>query len=150
MYDHLRGRAYLCMSAIQALFSLYYLYTGCFQASSKRFAHVGAERQTNITYIHTCIHTYIHTYTHTLFIKQFQETRCAPGLKTLTDFITQVGKPQKYKLLILPKLAKLGVITFTERCWLWIRLYWVPNLSRALYREGTPFFPLYNYITHYA
>ena len=32
---------------IQALFSLYYFYTGCFQ--DKRFAHVGEERQTNIT-----------------------------------------------------------------------------------------------------
>ena len=46
--------------------SLYCLYTGCFQASSKRFAHVGAERQTNIhTYIHTYVHTYVHTYIHT-------------------------------------------------------------------------------------
>ena len=51
------------------LFSLNCLYTSCFQASSRKFAHVGAERQTNI---HTCIHT------HTLFIKQFQETRRTP------------------------------------------------------------------------
>ena len=42
---------------------------------------MGAERQTNI-------HTYTHT--HTLFVKQFQETSCAPtaglrpGLKTIT------------------------------------------------------------------
>ena len=35
---------------------VYCLYTGCFQALSKSFAHVGMERQTNI---HTCIHTYI-------------------------------------------------------------------------------------------
>ena len=47
----------VCGRLLWALFSLYCLYTGCFQASSKRFAHMGAERQTNI-------HTYIHAHTH--------------------------------------------------------------------------------------
>ena len=57
---------------------LYCLYTGCFQASSKRFAHVGAERQTNMhTYIHTCIQM------HTFCVKQFRETRRVPGLKRI-------------------------------------------------------------------
>ena len=37
----------VCECNIQALFSLYCLHTGCFQ--DKRFARVGAERQTNIT-----------------------------------------------------------------------------------------------------
>ena len=44
------------MSVIWALFSLCCLYTGCFQASSKRFAHVGAESQTNNIYIHAYKH----------------------------------------------------------------------------------------------
>jgi len=64
------------------LFSLYCLYTGCFHALSKRFAHVSMERQTNIhTHMHTNIHTYIHTYVHThkhTFCKTISENQvCA-------------------------------------------------------------------------
>ena len=61
-------------------------------------------------------------------------TICTPIQNLLTNFITRVGKPRKYKLLILPKLTKLGVTMFAERYWLRIRPYWVPNLT--LYREG--------------
>ena len=50
---------------------------------------MGAERQTNI---HTCIHKYIHTYIHTHFVKQFQETRRAPGLK--------IKNPMSYSIAI--------------------------------------------------
>ena len=51
---HLRGRAYLCVIVKQALFSLYYLYTGCFQASSKGLLMwVRKDKQ---MYIHT--HTF--------------------------------------------------------------------------------------------
>ena len=53
VFDRERNKESL--SVIWALFSLYCLHTGCFQASNKRFAHVGAERQTNI-------HTYKHTH----------------------------------------------------------------------------------------
>ena len=44
-----------------------------------------------------------------------------PIQNLLTNCITQVGKPQKYKLLILPKLTELGVTVFAEWCWLQIR-----------------------------
>ena len=57
-----------------------------------------------------------------------------PMQNLLINFNTRVGKPRKHKLFILSKLTKLGVTVFTEWCWLWICLYWVPNLS--LYREG--------------
>ena len=43
-------------------------------------------------------------------------TICTPMQNLLTNFITRVGKPQKYKLLILPKLIKLGVTVFAEWC----------------------------------
>ena len=70
----LERRAYLCVSVIYALFSLYCLCTGCFQASSKGLlTWVRKDKQIYIhTYMHTDTHTHIHT--HTLFVKQFQET----------------------------------------------------------------------------
>ena len=61
---------------------VYCLYTGCFQALSKSFAHVGTERQKYIhtyvrayTYMHACM--YIHTYIHTVF------TRIVPHCSTI-------------------------------------------------------------------
>jgi len=64
-------RAYLC---VRVIFPLLFVYS---HASSKSFAPVGAERQTNI---HKYIYSYIHA--HTLFVKQFLETRRVPGLIT--------------------------------------------------------------------
>ena len=53
--------------------------------------------------------------------------KCTPIQNPPIDYTTQMGKPCKYNLLILPKLTKLGVSVFAKWCWLWTRLYWVPN-----------------------
>ena len=44
--------------------------------------------------------------------------------KSIDRFYYPGGKPRKNKLLILFKLAKLGVSVFAEWCWLWIHPYW--------------------------
>jgi len=43
-----------------------------------------------------------------LFTVDYSTIR-TPIQNLLTNFITRVGKPQKYKLLMFPKLTKLGV-----------------------------------------
>ena len=68
----LRRRTYLCMSVI---YRLCLAFTVCIQSAFKLqvkglFTWVRKDKQ-------IYIHTYMHAYTNALFVKQFQETRCA-------------------------------------------------------------------------
>ena len=58
---YLLAKAYLCVSVIQALFGLYFLYTGCFYNLMVCLCRCGKKNS--------------HIQTHTLFEKRFQETR---------------------------------------------------------------------------
>ena len=60
-------KAYLCVSVIRALFSLYFLHRGCFYNLIICPHECTAERGTNMhTYIHTPVHTSMHTFQKTI------------------------------------------------------------------------------------
>ena len=105
------------------MFTLYWLYTGYFQASSKRFAHVGAERQTNI---HTCIHTYIHTYIRTHFRKTISGQ--APGLKTLCVGMSNSFYRLQVSVIVgVRRPLKQSQQTIIIIIWLWDPTYYDPE-----------------------